>query len=268
MQIIDTHCHIHDPEFTGKYEKPIEQIIAEAKEAGVFPFISVGTTAESSRLAVVFAKEHGTYASLAVHPHEASEKSPEAIGKELTDLAELAAEQHPQVVAIGECGLDYYYHKETEVQEAQQALFRRQLDIAVKHGLPLIFHIRDAFEDFFAIIDEYNQKGPAIRGVVHSFTAGVEQLEGCLQRGFYLGINGIMTFTKIEEQLKAAKAIPKSNLVLETDAPFLTPTPYRGKMCELRHIVETAGFMARLRDESLDELAAYTTANAKALFKL
>ena len=268
MNIIDTHCHIHDPEFARKYKKPVEQIVDEAKAAGVFPFVSVGTDGESSRIAVQFAKQHGTYASLALHPHEVSEKPADKIDEEFALLASIAAENHKEVVAIGECGLDYFYHKEKEVQAAQQALFRRHLDLARKHDLPLIFHIRDAFEDFFAIIDEYNKTGPAIRGVVHSFTAFTEQLEECVKRGLYVGVNGIMTFTKIEAQLAAAQAIPREYLVLETDAPFLTPAPFRGNMCELYHIVETAKFLAALRKEPLEELAAYTTDNAKKLFSL
>ncbi len=269
MQIIDTHCHVHDPEFADKYDTSVQQIVDEAKEAGIKTFVSVGTSAESSRLAVEFAHAHaGTYAALALHPHEVSEKSPEQIEADFALIAAIAAESHPQVVAIGECGLDYFYHKEPEVQAAQKTLFRRHLDLAREHDLPLLFHIRDAFDDFFAIIDEYNQSGEPIRGVVHSFTAEKPQLEGCVERGFYLGVNGIMTFTKNENQLSAAKAIPKSRIVLETDAPFLTPTPYRGKTCEIRHIVETAKFLADLRGEPLEELAAVTTANAKELFRL
>ncbi len=268
VQIIDTHCHIHEPWFAEKYDKSVDQLIEEAKDAGIISFVSVGTSAESSLLAVDFAKAHGTYASLALHPHEVSEKTPAIIDQEFAVLQELAAGRPPEVVAIGECGLDYFYHKKTEVQAAQQALFRRHLDLAVLHDLPLIFHIRDAFADFFAIIDEYNQKGSKIRGVVHSFTAEMGELEGCLERDFFLGINGIMTFTKNEDQLKAAQAIPRSKLVFETDAPFLTPKPFRGKMCEIRHIVETVKFMSELRNEPLEELTAATTVNARELFKL
>lgn len=268
MEIIDSHCHIHEPWLAEKYDKSVDQLVKEAKEAGVLSFISVGTSAESSRLAVEFAQAHGTYASLALHPHEVSEKSPTDIDQDFATVEEITAAKHAQVVAIGECGLDYYYHKETEVQAAQVALFRRHLDLAVQYDLPLIFHIRDAFPDFFAIIDEYSQAGTRIRGVVHSFTAGMDELNGCLKRGFYLGVNGIMTFTKNEDQLSAARAIPRDRLLFETDAPFLTPKPFRGKMCEIRHIVETVKFMSELRNEPLDDLAAATTQNARELFKL
>jgi len=268
MQFIDTHCHVHEPEFAAKYDKPVSQIIEEAHAAGVVSFISVGTSAESSRLAVAFAKKQGAFASLALHPHEVAEKSAEVIQKEFAELVELTASGDRVIVAIGECGLDYYYHKKTEVKEAQKALFRRHLNLAVEHDLPLIFHIREAFDDFFAILDEYAAKGHKIRGVVHSFSAGMSELDGCLKRDLYLGLNGIMTFTKIEEQLNAAKAIPISKMLLETDAPFLTPVPFRGMMCQIKHVVETAKFLATLRRETLQEIAQATTANAKELFQL
>ncbi len=268
MQFFDTHCHVHDPEYAAKYDKPVQQIVDDARAAGVTSFISVGTSAESSRLAVEFAEKQVTHASIALHPHEVSQKSPEAVEKEFLEIEKLAATGNSRIVAIGECGLDYYYHKESTVQSAQQTLFRKHLDLATAHQLPLIFHIRDAFDDFFRIIDEYNRNGHQVRGVVHSFSAGLSEMEGCLERGFYLGLNGIMTFTKNEEQLKAAKAIPQGRIVLETDAPFLTPNPFRGMMCEMKHVVETAKFLSKLRNEPLEDFAVTTTANAKTLFRL
>jgi TatD DNase family protein len=128
--------------------------------------------------------------------------------------------------------------------------------------LPVIFHIREAFDDFFRILDDY--KG--IRGVVHSFSASIVELEGVLSRGLYVGLNGIMTFTNDQKQLDAAKSVPIEKLVLETDAPFLTPKPFRGTMCEPKHVSVTAEFLANLRGESLDYIAKATSNNAKALF--
>lgn len=266
--LIDTHCHIHDPEYADAYEKPVEQIIREAQEAGVKTFVCVGTSAESSTKAVAFAKVWGVYASLALHPHEVAEKSPLQLQNEFEAVTAIASKKHKEVVAIGECGLDYYYHSDKAVQLAQQNLFRKHLDLAVSYNLPLIFHIRNAFNDFFAIIDEYSKAGHTVRGVVHSFTAHQAELEGCLSRGFYIGLNGIMTFTKDEKQLEAATSVPLNRLVLETDAPFLTPKPYRGKMCELRHILLTATFLSEVRGESLHTLATHSTANAETLFCL
>ncbi len=178
-----------------------------------------------------------------------------------------------RVVAIGETGLDYYYTHSPKAD--QQEIFQFQLNLAQEHDLPVIFHVRDdpkqagagtgqAFDDFFAILSDF--KG--IRGVVHSFTANTTTLDKCLGMGLYIGLNGIMTFTKDSAQLEAAKAIPLDRLLLETDAPFLTPVPFRGTICQPKHVVETAKFISTLRQESLEELAAATTRNAGELFKL
>jgi TatD DNase family protein len=134
----------------------------------------------------------------------------------------------------------------------------------VEHQLPLIFHIREAFDDFWPIFDSYS----GLRGVVHSFSSNRTVLEQILSRGLHIGLNGIITFTKDNEQLAAAQAVPLEKLVLETDAPFLTPTPYRGTICEPRHVRTTAEFLSRLRNEDLTELARTTTGNARQLFNL
>jgi TatD DNase family protein len=268
MKIIDTHCHIHDPEFADRYEKPIGTIVQEALEAGVETFVCVGTSAESSRLAAIFAKKHGQYASLALHPHEVAETTEEDINTSFAVLEKLLQDDPSRVVAIGECGLDYYYHEDASIRQRQQELFRRHISLALAQNLPLIFHIRSAFADFFKILDEFRASGQEVRGVVHSFTAHAAELEGCLQRGLYIGLNGIMTFTRDEKQLEAAKQVPLERLVLETDAPFLTPKPYRGKMCELHHITLTATFLSELRHESVEDIVARTTANATHLFRL
>ncbi len=266
MNIIDTHCHVHDPEFTNKYDKSVETILSEAKAAGVSQYILVGTSGKSSILAVDFAEKHGAYAALALHPHEPSLKPPAVIDQEFVILQHLLSQGSKRIVAIGECGLDYFYHHTPQEHQAQKDLFKRQLDLGLRYNLPFIFHVRDAFSDFFEILDEYSSRGIKIRGVVHSFSAHSEQLQYCLDRGLYIGLNGIMTFTKDAAQLEAAKAVPKDKMLLETDAPFLTPKPFRGTMCELKYVVETAKFLSQLRGETLPELAEYTTQNAKELF--
>jgi len=148
------------------------------------------------------------------------------------------------------------------VRDKQEYLFRLHIELALQYQLPLIFHIRDAFDDFFRIIGEYE----GIKGVVHSFSAGPEELNGVISRGLYVGLNGIMTFSKQKSQLEAAKNVPLEKLLLETDAPFLTPVPFRGKICKPEHLVQTAQFLSELRGESLEEIANSTTANATKLF--
>ncbi len=255
MQFTDTHCHIH----IDDYPLDAEEVMANAKRVGVDRLLVVGCTLQDSQTAVAFAANHDVvWASIGLHPHEAQNYTNDA--DQLAKFAALASQ--PKVVAIGECGLDYYYNHSPK--DAQKALLRFQLELAQQHNLPLIFHVRDAFKDFWPIFDEF--KG--LRGVVHSFSATTTELEQILERDLLVGLNGIMTFTKNQDQLEAAKAVPLEKIVLETDAPFLTPAPFRGKVCEPKHVRVSAEFLSRLRGESLEDFAAATTRNAGQLFKL
>lgn len=255
MKFVDTHCHIHFPD----YELDPDEVRQVAAKEGVDKLLCVGCTLLDSKGAVEYAAHHdGVWAAIGLHPHEASIYIHDH--KALQQIRSLA--YRPKVVAIGEIGLDYYYKHSSK--EDQKQLLRFQLDLAVEHSLPLIFHIRDAFDEFWPIFDEY--KG--LRGVVHSFSATEKELEEIMKRGLFVGLNGIMTFTKNSEQLAAAKNVPLDRLLLETDAPFLTPVPFRGKICEPRHVKVTAEFLANLRGETLDKLAAATTRNARELFNI
>jgi TatD DNase family protein len=163
-------------------------------------------------------------------------------------------------VAIGECGLDYYYNHSP--RDLQLTAFRAQIELAQDLKRPLIFHIREAFDDFFAVVAEYKN----LRGVVHSFTADEATLNKVLDQGFYVAFNGIITFTKDQAQLAAAKACPLDKMMLETDCPFLTPVPHRGQRNEPAHVKLVAEFLAQLRSESFAQIAAQTTKNAESLF--
>ncbi|MET1032897.1 MAG: TatD family hydrolase [Candidatus Saccharimonadales bacterium] len=271
LHFTDTHCHIHEAlndfvlrtETRKKYEKAgspqPDDILKAAVAADVDRMICVGTTAKDSIYAVSFVSQRDhVWASIGIHPHEAKEYAEGS--EELQRFAALATDK--KVVAIGECGLDYYYTHSSK--EDQERILRFQLDLAQKHDLPVIFHVRDAFDDFWPIFDEYE----GIRGVIHSFSAGTEELAQILKRGLYVGLNGIMTFTKDPRQLNAAKEVPLERMLLETDAPFLTPEPYRGSICEPKHVCVTAEFLAGLRGETIERIAAETTANAVRVFKL
>lgn len=166
------------------------------------------------------------------------------------------------LVAIGETGLDYHYMHSSK--QDQEKLLRFQMDLAMEHDLPLIFHIREAYQDFWRIFDEY--KG--LRGVVHSFSSNTRDLDEILSKGLYVGLNGIITFTNSQEQLEAARKVPLDRILLETDAPFLTPVPFRGTICQPKHVRATAEFLANLRDEPLESLTSATTRNAQALLNL
>ena len=271
MDFVDTHCHIHEADALLKDGDPVrakwleagkkdpDEIIADALKDGVTRLICVGTTLSDSQVAIDFVQSRpNCWASIGIHPHEAKDfvGQPEL----LEEFAALATK--PKVVAVGECGLDYFYNHSPKEQQIE--ILKFQIELALKHDLPLIFHVREAFDDFWPIVDSY--KG--IRGVVHSFSAAETELKQILQRGFYVGLNGIMTFTKKPEQLTAARAVPKDKLLLETDAPFLTPTPYRGTICESKHVRVIAEFLSKLRGESLAEIAQVTTNNAIQLFGL
>jgi TatD DNase family protein len=265
MQLIDTHCHIHDSEFAKKYEQTADELLTAAQKVDVMSVICVGTDLKSSVEAVTFAANRDTVeASVALHPHEAANMSEEAIDTAVHELEVLIQSASKPVIAIGECGLDYFYHSDEETRTRQKYLLRKQLELGQRYSLPFIFHVREAFDDFFKILDEFKN----VRGVVHSFTAGTEELEASIKRGLYIGLNGIITFSKQTSQLKAARQAPIEKLVLETDAPFLTPKPFRGKMCKPEHLRVTAQFLAELREETLEDLATATTANAKQLFGL
>jgi TatD DNase family protein len=273
MQLVDTHCHIHDSEFAEKSEFTQEELVSRAQEVGVTKLICVGTSLRSSLEAAEFVKTNeNCYFSVALHPHEAENYTVAELDAQIIKLSELVDSLPNNLVAIGECGLDYFYHDELDVRSKQKKLLRQHIDIALKHNLPLIFHVRNsqkfssqqAFDDFFSIIDEYN----GITGVVHSFSATNVELEQIVSRGLYVGLNGIMTFTTDEKQLEAAKSVPISNLVVETDAPYLTPKPLRGTINEPKHVILITQFLSELRGESQALLAKQTTKNAKILFKL
>lgn len=235
-----------------------DNMVHHAAASGVKGLVCVGTTLDDSTAAVDFANPRDNiWASVGVHPHEAKDyvETPDKLQK-IRNLVE-----KDKVVAVGECGLDYHY--EHSPKAAQQKLLRFHLELASEHDLPLIFHIREAFDDFWPIYDEFS----GLRGVIHSFSSTKEDLEKILSRGLYVGLNGIMTFTKDKRYLEAAKAVPLKKLLLETDAPFLTPVPFRGTICEPKHVRVTAEFLSQLRGETLSGLAAATTTNAKELFR-
>ncbi len=247
--LIDTHCHIHEAD----YPLDSSDTIARAHAAEIDRMICVGTSEESSRRAVAFAAEFGeVYAAIGVHPHETKDGY-----KEIKQLA-----GSKKLVAVGEIGLDYFYNHSP--REVQIDALRWQIEFALANNLPIIFHVRDAFDDFWPIFDSF--KG--IRGVIHSFTDNQLNLDAALSRGLYIGVNGISTFTKDEAQKLAFNSIPLNRLLLETDAPYLTPVPLRGKVNEPAFVKNIAQYHASSRQISLDEIASITTANARALFAL
>ncbi len=249
MNLTDTHCHIHE----SSYPLERQEVISRAAKAGVARMICVGTNEKSSEEAIGFVQDRdGMYASIGVHPHDTKD----GWGK----LEKLAGS--PKLVAVGEIGLDYFYtHSPREVQI--KAL-EEQIDLALRHDLPIIFHVREAFDDFWPIFDNFR----GIRGELHSFTDSKANLERGLERGLYIGVNGISTFTKDEAQKAMFAAIPLEKMLLETDAPFLTPVPFRGKVNEPAFVRQIAEFHAGIRNVSTEQIADVSTVNAQTLFNL
>lgn len=255
VHLIDTHCHIHDSEF---YPTEREDVYRMSIEAGVTKMIVVGTDVRSSEEAIEFTTSHpGCFAVVGIHPHEAKL----AETSQIRDLVEKHAKSGI-LVGIGEIGLDYHY--DHSPREDQQQVFREQLEIARDFDLPVSFHVREAFDDFWEIVDDF----PGIRGVVHSFTDTMGNAKKAIKSGLYIGINGISTFTKDETQKQMYKDIPIEKILLETDAPFLTPAPFRGKMNAPAYVGRVAEVQADWKGLSVSEVARITTGSAEELFNL
>lgn len=249
--MIDSHCHLHDTEF---YPDDREAVYQRAVRAGV-AMVCVGTDVRSSREAVEFAARHErAYAVVGIHPHEAAVCA-------ANDIADLLKNGQP-IHGIGEIGLDYFYaHSARDVQTQR---LEEQLQLAVDYDLPVSFHVREAFHDFWPILDNFH----GLRGVLHSFTDTQQNLERGFARGLYVGVNGISTFTKDPVQQQMYASIPLEKMLLETDAPYLTPAPLRGTMNEPSFVGRVAEHVATQRNVSLSDVVDATTANARRLFNI
>lgn len=248
----DTHCHIHDPEFfTEGGDEPYER----ALKAGVKRVFCVGTDIRSSEKAVEFcAGKDGAYAIVGVHPHDSEKETPH-----MEEFLEWCREsKNTKLIGVGEIGLDYYYNNSPH--ETQLSLLEQQIDLALSLDVPVSFHVRDAFDDFWPLLDNF--KG--VRGVLHSFTDTIQNMEKGLERGLYIGINGIATFAKDRDEV--TMAAPLDTILLETDAPFLTPVPLRGKINEPGNVPLIASYVAGLRSITVEELSQRTERNVDRLF--
>lgn len=248
----DTHCHIHDPEF---FPEGGEVSYTDALSKGVKRVLCVGTDTASSRAAVDFsAGKEGAFAVVGIHPHEAQKELPAIDG--FTAWCE--QQVGPKLVGVGEIGLDYYYENSPRAEQIK--LFEKQIDMALSLNLPISFHVRDAFDDFWPIFDNFS----GIRGVLHSFTDSIKNMENGLERGLYIGVNGIATFAR--ERDEVTRAIPLDKLLFETDAPFLTPVPLRGKINVPGNVPLIASYVAELRGATVEELSQRTEQNVTRLF--
>ncbi len=253
MTFIDSHCHLDDKQFDADREAVIER----AHAAGVETMLAVGTGNGPPDLEAGIRLADGhpqMYASVGVHPHDASKAAPETFER----LRELL--KHPRVVAIGEIGLDYHYN--FSPPEIQREVFARQLEMAREAARPVIIHTREAWPDTLRLIEEAR---PA-SGIMHCFSGGPEEAAQSLALGFHISFAGVVTFPKALEVQAAARMVPLDRLLIETDAPYLAPVPHRGKRNEPAFVVETARKLAELRGVTVEEIASVTAENFRRLF--
>ena len=253
--LFDTHTHLDD----ARYNEDREAMIARAHEAGVGTFVTIGCDLVTSQAAVALAEQHpSVYASIGVHPHEVKH-----IADGWYDEFRLLAKNN-KVVAYGEIGLDYHYNHSSPKEQRER--FREQVQLARELALPVIIHTREAQEDTIAILKEENAS--EIGGVFHCFSGDAWLAKDALDLGFYLSFSGILTFQSATMLREIAKNTPMDRVLIETDCPYLTPVPYRGKRNEPAYVSQVAKQLAFLYDRSLDEIAERTSENARRLFKI
>lgn len=267
--LIDTHAHLQHPRYAGD----LEQVLARAGEAGVTTAIVPGTNVSDSESAVRLAEQHTAgpcrlLAAVGIHPTEALDISPQ----ELSRLRELAS--RPYVIAIGEIGLDYYWPRVKSRKwpcpppAEQRQILEVQLSLATELDLPVIIHDRDAHEDIYHILASWKTAYPRARGTLHAYAAGPDMLTAFLELGFFIGLDGPLTYRKATALREVATEVPLDRILLETDAPYLTPAPYRGRRNEPSYLWSVAETLANIREISVAEIANITTLNACHLFRL
>lgn len=250
--IFDTHAHYDDERFN----EDRDELLSSLFEGSVSHIINCGCDLKSSLTTVALAEKYDNlYAAVGVHAHEAES----CTDSDLSEIAGLYA--HKKVVAVGEIGLDYFY--DFSPRERQIEVFRQQIELANKLDLPVIIHDRDAHEDTLNILKELRPKG-----VVHCFSGSVEMAKEIIKLGLYIGLGGAVTFKNARKPLEVAEYVPLDKLLLETDAPYMTPVPFRGKRCDSAHIAYTAEKIAEVRGMDVQELVNICNENAKRLFNI
>lgn len=253
--LIDTHVHLN----AEQYEEDVVEVIESARRAGVNRMVVVGFDTPTIERAIELAEIYSfIYAVIGWHPVDAID----CTQKELDWIESLAS--HPKVVGIGEMGLDYYWDKSP--REVQQQLFRKQIQLAKRVNLPIVIHNREATADVVRILKE--EEAATVGGIMHCFTGSVEVARECIAMNFLISLGGPVTFKNAKQPKKVAEEIELEHLLVETDAPYLTPHPYRGKRNEPKHVVLVAEEIAKLKGISYEEVAKQTTRNAEKIFAL
>ena len=255
MTLFDTHAHLHIPE----YGEDLDAVLDRARAAGLLGMVTIGTDGESNRAAVALAERHGDiWASVGVHPHDAAAAT-EADFEEMERLA-----RGPRVVGLGEMGLDFF--RNLSPHDVQDRVFRRQIEVARRVGKPVILHCRDAHREALTLLAE--ERVGEVGGVMHCFSGDVEVAKRCLDLGLMISIAGPVTYKNARALPEVARYVPMDRLVVETDCPYLTPTPHRGKRNEPAYVALTAAHVAGLRGVDPAALGSALTRNAARLYNL
>lgn len=252
--LVDSHCHLDFPDFAAE----LDAIVARARQAGIRRIVTISTRVKKKALMLAIAEKFpDVFCSVGTHPHNAQEEM------DVDANALIALSQHPKIVAIGEAGLDYHY--DNSPRDVQEKSFRQHIAAAREAKLPLVIHSRDCDTDMARVLEEEMGKGP-FPAVLHCFTGGRDLAFRAIELGLHISFTGILTFKRSDELRSLAKDLPADRILVETDAPYLAPLPYRGKRNEPAYVVETAKVLAATRGVSPDEIAAQTTENFFRLF--
>lgn len=258
MELIDSHAHIDFPQF----DEDRDAMLQRARDAGVQTLLAIGTGPGPEKLdaALPYAERHDwIFTTVGIHPHEAKEVTQ----AHLDELGRLA--QHPKVIALGEIGLDYFY--DHSPRDVQAKVFSQQMELARAAKLPIIIHCRDAWDDCLAQI-EREWTLSALGGILHCFTGAIDHAKRALDMGFLISFAGNSTYPKARNIRDVAKVLPLENILIETDAPYLAPQPYRGKRNEPAYVAEVVKTLAAVRDLAAEEIAAATAENFRRFFRI
>ncbi len=252
--IFDSHAHYDDEQF----DEDRERVFKEIQNNGVIGVINCGSSLKGLNMSVELSKQYDfIYAAAGIHPENADEFN-EDVEKLICNLAEIN-----DIIAIGEIGLDYYW-EENPSRDIQQEVFRRQMKIAERYNLPVIIHDREAHGDTLKIMKEF----PKVKGVVHCFSGSVEFAKECLKLGYYIGVTGVVTFKNSKVIKAVVKEVPLDRLLVETDCPYMAPTPNRGKRNQSDYIAFVLKEIATIKDKSIKEMEEITILNTKTLFRI
>lgn len=255
--LFDTHAHYDD----RRFDPDRDELLRSLPEHGVGLVLNPGCDLESSLKAVDYAERYPhVYAAAGYHPENIEGLTDAQISAGLEEIEALA--RHPKVRAIGEIGLDYYWCKDPQERKRQQELFRAQMSMAGRLGLPVIVHDRDAHLDCLTIVEQY----PKVRGVFHCYAGSVETAERLLALGYYLSFTGVLTFQNAKKASEVVRRVPLDRLMVETDSPYMAPEPYRGKRNSSLYVYRMAEAIAEIKGVPYEEVARATTENGKRLF--